>query len=165
MDLITDSDLDIYLNESMLKWKATYSDMGSLIDFIYVTGLRINEIYNTSRWSIFDAKTYKVVTEKGSALRYVPYVSMPNEQIWAIEESRLSFQFIRESNFRRYFHRFMTPTLCRADKQLYALHIFRYNRAKQMNLKGKTLEQIKTFFGEIDSGNMLGYINGAVYKK
>ena len=31
--------------------------------------------------------------------------------------------------------------------------------------KGKTLEQIKTFFGEIDSGNMLGYINGAVYKK
>lgn len=144
----------LLVNES-----AAYSlAIAPLLDTMFLTGLRINEVYQLERWDVTDPSTPIVRLEKASGTRAIdaallhPHLhdmllSSPLP-IWPFSVRQVNY-FIRASQGY--------AKLTVKSKEV-ASHLFRYNYCRQLYEQGMTITQIKDAIVHSSVNVTAGYI-------
>jgi site-specific recombinase XerD len=160
--VLSDSDLNQYLQETNENFYSTIPDAAAFPELLYYAGFRVQEVYQASRWTLFDTVNYAIQTEKGGNVRYWPILDTPPEVINAIETSTLAFQNLRYSTFAKWFGRLFPRSFLTANGKHVATHAYRYNRCKIMHNDGVSDADIAAFLGEAYVANVKIYYNAVI---
>lgn len=130
---------------------------------LYNTGLRFTEMTSKSRWEMIDPETYSVTTLKKSNPRIFRDADLSQQFINSQKSPGRLYPTCLYSTTSIWLQRAFHPLTPRIKKKKVTTHIFRHNFFKRLDQEGKTIEEIKTITGEVDSKNVETYINSIIY--
>lgn len=125
---------------------------------LFYTGCRIGETYDNTRWTYTPEGYYILQPEKRNNTRQIKYIDVMAELQNAITNNRLAFQHIRATVFSRFIRKIYIYYPVYHEDKILTSHLFRHYFFKSLWYQGKTIEEIKTITGEIDTKNVQGYI-------
>jgi integrase len=131
--------------------------------FNYNYGFRYHELKDYTRWINNGDGTATCNTEKGSNDRTLNWIDLPIELRNAITFQSEAFGSIRYSTFTRLFKRYFKPNTVNTLHKGISSHIFRHNLVKLKHDNGMSFDDIATFLGEVDTGNIVDYYHSIIY--
>jgi len=160
MSIITDQQLNNNCLHVYTQFQFLYPETFAAMELFYLFGFRWIELYELSRWSQLDQLNWIVDTAKDSENRIIKKADCSIQWNAIISGSELILRQFGYMSMRRYYKRYTTIKTLKKGGKYISLHSFRYNRAKQLHLEGKTDIEIQQFFGEKELINMRFYIYG-----
>lgn len=133
-----------------------------ILELLYLTGIRANEVFNLSSWSILDAYYMRLVTSKSNEIRIVHKSNIPYEILKMYENQVSNFYHNYATllnDIKKILPKFYFGTFINASP----IHCFRYNYIKQMKLNGFSNQAIKLDLAHVNQATTDYYINADIF--
>lgn len=131
-------------------------------NLLYKFGFRINELSLVHQWNILSHGVYVCPTEKGGNDREIEYLDPTGKINQSIMDGE-NYVFTRDWRaYSRYINSKTGGNRYKHNDKFITTHLFRHNYIKKLSEDGKTVSEIKTITGLIDTNVVNGYINSEI---
>lgn len=127
--------------------------------YLYITGLRFNEMQNCRNWDYSHESGIIVPLSKGSANRILDNTLLPPAAIQSTFASFEYFYYVNNSTASNLFNKYYAHRLFLSTGKPITTYVFRHLYIKNLASEGKTAQQIATIMGEVNANNIAGYID------
>lgn len=139
-----------------------YEQFREAFKLLYVTGCRIQEIFEISRWSSVSDTVFLVQPQKGNNVRQVILDSDFQAFKSAVLNQYSPFLGMSVYQFTNLLGRIRTwDYMFSGDKEI-SFYVFRYRYIKTLYSKGFTIEQIAAAMGYLEFNTVQNYIDAMI---
>jgi site-specific recombinase XerD len=157
--------LKTYINNLINKIYIHNPTISTFLSDARATGLRFQELYDTSFVISRTDDTLTFKTQKGSNDRTL-LINLFSSYFIQLLDNSIKYYFPTSlSNFYTVVNRFEHPYKLYHDDKPLSVHALRHLYAKELFNQGKTREEIKYLLGEVNIANSDNYINSVITVK
>ena len=142
-----------------------YEDLREAMKLLYLTGARIEEIFDITRWHHVGGYEVTFQPQKGNNVRNVILNSDFDSFIGHIVARTTPFVGITISQFRNLFDKIKLWNRFSVGGSKATFYIFRYRYIKQMFADGMTVSQIAADMGYTSTSTPQAYLDAEVYEE
>jgi len=129
----------------------------------YNTGLRFNEVWNVDRWSLDTESEFVCDTAKGSNNRTFSDTKITTILQSSADSETEIYTTCRYKSLSYWLKLVWAPYSFWLDNKMIGTHIFRHNLVRKMDDAGYKVAEIASYLGEVDTGNITGYLASKIY--
>lgn len=156
--IITDSELNTILYEAFYTNRSIESEIRLLIEILYSTGCRINDILEYERWSVLMNGNIQLQPQKRNNLRIFEPADLPTLFYDNLVNDINTFDGYYYDKCEYYINEILRKNAIKRNKKYLTTHLFRHNYCKKLHNLGMTDEQIQLKLGLLNLASAQNYI-------
>lgn len=161
--ILSYADIDRQCTEAIHNVTKYNIKLDVLLQTLYNTGLRLNEVYELNRWSRVSDTIMRVNLEKGNGTRDILTDYLPTDFVWMVDNKDTA-RWLYTVRQVRYLTKCNSPyKRVTAGRKEVVAHLYRYRMAKYLTIMGYTATQVKEYLHHKSLNVTLGYINGDIH--
>lgn len=156
--IITDSELNTILYEAFYTNRSIDNEIRLLIEILYSTGCRINDILEYERWSVLMNGNIQLQPQKRNNLRIFEPAELPTLFYDNLVANIDTFDGYYYDKCEYYINEILRKNAIKRNKKYLTTHLFRHNYCKKLHNSGMTDEQIQLKLGLLNLASAQNYI-------
>ena len=131
--------------------------------YLYMTGLRPNEIRNAINWDFSDPAGIAVPLSKGQAVRILDVEEFPVAITLEAFANYEMFKYVNPTTANRLFNVYFSPRYLLASGKYLGTYLLRHSFIKNLYDQTGSISYVASIMGEINENNISGYVNSAIF--
>ena len=156
--LITDSQLDTVLYDSIYYDGVIDYEIRLLIEILYMTGCRINDVLEYDRWSVLMNGNVQLQPQKRNNLRIFTPTELPTLFYDNLVNNINTFDGYYYGKCEYYITEILRKNSIKRNKKYLTTHLYRHNYCKKLHNLGNTDSEIQVKLGLLNLASAQNYI-------
>lgn len=156
--IITDNELNTILYETIYTNRSIEPEIRLLIEILYSTGCRINDVLEYERWTVLMNGNIQLQPQKRNNLRIFGPGELPTLFYDNLVNGINTFDGYYYDKCEYYINEILRKNAIKRNKKYLTTHLFRHNYCKKLHNLGMTDEQIQLKLGLLNLASAQNYI-------
>ena len=156
--IITDNELDLILYNALFYDRTILPEIRLLIEILYTTGCRINDVLEYNRWSVLMNGNIQLQPQKRNNLRVFGPDELPIMFYDNLVANIDTFEGFFYDKCEYYINEILRKNAIKRNRKYLTTHLFRHNYCKKLHNLGMTDEQIQLKLGLLNLASAQNYI-------
>lgn len=161
---LSDSELDSICLSLVNQNLPYFSAFHEAFVLLYLTGCRVDEIFDISRWERLTGYEMRFLPQKDNYHRYVTLDSRCDNFISAVINQYKPFGGLSSGQLNSVFYNFSEYSNFKVGSKPVSLYLFRYNFIRRLHADGLNINQIADKMGYTSTAVVGGYLTAEIAK-
>ena len=139
-----------------------YEELREAFYLLFITGCRVQEIFEIERWSIVSGYDVSLLPQKGNNTRYITLDEFCDNFVAAITGQYAPFTGRTYSQLNNLYQRIKQWNYFQTGDKIISLYIYRYRFVKQLQADGHTTAEIATLMGYTSTSTPTAYLEAVL---
>lgn len=158
MITLTDEQLNDYLYFIKNNVSKQYPEYFDIINFLYLSGIRIGDIFNFNNYNYVDENNISLLQSKNNTVRIFDKSIIPACTKLFLDGNADIVNYFTISHLNNYLNNIFKFNKLIADNRIINSYCFRYNRFKQYYKEFNNIQAVSNIMGEVNDLNTVGYV-------